>query len=67
MVKLEQIKTAVLIAPHLIAIEVPVIGKGDQDRNVSSGERSHELGDLLLSKTSNGVAGEITKKKWTTE
>jgi hypothetical protein len=51
----------------LIAIEVPVIGKGDQDRNVSSGERSHELGDLLLSKTSNGVAGEITKKKWTTE
>ncbi|MDQ6711976.1 MAG: hypothetical protein M3Z28_02145 [Candidatus Dormibacteraeota bacterium] len=51
----------------LIAIEVAVVGKGDKDRNVASGESSNELSDLLLAQAAAGVGGAIANKKWTTE
>jgi hypothetical protein len=51
----------------LIAIEVAVVGKGDEDRNIASGEGSNELSDLLLAQASAGVGRVITNTEWTTE
>lgn len=51
----------------LIAIEVAVVGKADEDRNIASGESSNELSDLLLAQAAAGVGGVIANKKWTTE
>jgi hypothetical protein len=51
----------------LIAIEVAVVGKGDEDRNIASGESSNELSDLLLAEPAAGFGRVIANKKWTTE
>jgi hypothetical protein len=51
----------------LVTIEVSVIGERDQDRNVTSGEGSNELGDILLTEPMAGVGGEFANKEWTTE
>ncbi len=52
---------------NLIAIEVAVVGKGDEDRNIASGESSNELSDLLLGEASASVGTLFANKKWTTE
>lgn len=51
----------------LIAIKVPVIRKGHEDRDIASGERSDELSDFLLGKASAGIAGLFANKEWTTK
>jgi len=51
----------------LIAIEVAVIRKAYEDRNIASGKSSNKFGDLLLGKASAGIGGLFANEEWTTE
>jgi len=51
----------------LITIEVPVIGEGCKDGNVSRGEGTDQFSRVLLGEASAGVVGLVANNEWTTK